>query len=810
MVGKRIQYTGQQPPSGAARVVSSGKIVPSLPSQIGATKVDPTAKKQKAATPQGPRGSIASIPTDISRVLHDVRFRVVDAFEGVSRPWGPYFAVKPSFYELDAPELISAVERRAAERAFVAPTSPDSPVQISVPALDGPPVAQASGSDDRIFLDQIQARDANIRLRYGLPARAAGEPFYSGVRHPSDASPQMLKVTEPLFSGQAFWMLGTNGLLNRSTERNGAGVLPSGEFIIAKRCSDSAPSPATSFRWSTESIQVLLRTRRGVVPGPVVPHICDLSAAQWWWRLGFALASDNSIVEALDRVNTKTGRFDLDPNASAPEGWYAQVAYVEALFQCVANGFNSANIPWYIDPLSRQLFRDWFAGHASNEFDSRTDYNDGLWFSAREQCGERRFAVLRPRIGENADQSAMAGEMPSRLRSMWKNLVSAQDSRVLEFVQRAGVMLWSTGADSDPYMASEAYNRSFATNLTMYGPTNELAGHWWDARAFARGSGSDPKGSLSASERGYLDSGESPWNLWAHRPVSEGFASDWYAKILHAPPLQPRDRISDWRAGGFDHPGTASVHVQGTVPLRWYVAYAREWLRMLCQDEPVSSELPPDMPSVRADRRWSGFAGATLPRRSVGEVLQQSLSYALDVNLTWGSLYGGRERLAAALVEKSAQFGRSQPNRAIRAVTGVVSGIGGAVGSALLPGVGALVGTGVDFLGSILAVAIPSYDCSGYGRDDLGRPKPMFERTYLGGNPETGTDPSFSVPLPFAFCRTRVELPPILPVPVSEPDSPAAPQVETKSNVLGTLVPVGLALASAAVVYYSLRRSSSE
>jgi len=192
----------------------------------------------------------------------------------------------------------------------------------------------------------------------------------------------------------------------------------------------------------------------------------------------------------------------------------------------------------------------------------------------------------------------------------------------------------------------------------------------------------------------------------------------------------------------------------------------------------------------------------------------------LDVNLTWCSLYGGQERLAAALVEKSAQFGRSQPNRAIRAVTGVVSGIGGAVGSALLPGVGALVGTGVDFLGSILAVAIPSYDCSGYGRDDLGRPKPMFERTYLGGNPETGTDPSFSVPLPFAFCRTRVELPPILPVPVSDPEPepepepesepPAAPQVETKSNVLGTLVPVGLALASAAVVYYSLRRSSSE
>jgi len=542
----------------------------------------------------------------------------------------------------------------------------------------------------------------------------------------------------------------------------------------------------------------------------VIPHYCDLSVAQWWWRVGFALASDNSIIEALDRANTRTGRFDANPSADGPEGWEAQASYVRALFECIARGYDAMNVPWYIDPLARELFRDWFAGHAGNEFDAASDYNSGYWFSTREQCGEKRFAVLRPRISPGADDLSNVGEMPARLSSMWKNLVSAQDLRTLEFVQKAGVMLWSGSETSDPYMASSAQNRGFASNLTMYGPTNELSGIWWDARAFARGSGVTPKGSLLEGEVGFLDSGGSPWNLWGHRPISRTFSGDWYAKILHAPPLQPRDRISDWRAGGFDHPGVAGVHVQGAVPLRWYVAYAREWLSMLCQDDPVSPSPAPDMPSVRPDRRWPGFGSMSLPRRSVGEVLQQSLSSALQTNLTWGSIYGSQQRLAQVLADKSAEFGRSQPNRTIGAITGVTSAIGTAVGTALVPAVGSLVGIGVDTIGRIMAAAIPEYVCDRYGRDDLGRAKPVFERTYLSGDPEKDVVPSFSVTLPFGFCRTLVELPPVREVPPAPSLAPPPPADDSSGNAAKILVPMGLAVGALAAVYFISRSRRQE
>lgn len=765
-----------------------------------------------------PQGGGTDPRFDLSKTYRDVRFRVVDPLDGRVRPWGPYYAVKPLLSELNDPEVIAMVEARAAsiEGVVVAGVASVSGVQnLTVTEGIGAPVVRVSGTDDGPMLDQIRLADAQVRMLYGMPDRGVGEPFfYHELQHPSVSDPSLLKITAPFFSGQRFWLRNPGGRGVPATDATGLGMLPSGELLVAKDCSPRAPQPAKAFEWKEERIQVLLSARGQTVPGPVIPHYCDLSVAQWWWRIGFALASDNSIVEALDKVSTITGRFNDAPSADGPEGWETQAAYVRALFECIARGYDAANIPWYIDPLARQLFRDWFAGHADNEFDPRSDYNAGYWFSTREQCGEKRFAVLRPRITPGADSLSTVGEMPARLTSMWRNLVSAEDQRTLEFVQKAGVLLWSGSATSDPYMAASAQNRGFASNLTMYGPSNELSGFWWDARAFARGTGSDPKSALTSAETGRLDSGSSPWNLWGNRPIARSFSDDWYAKLLHAPPLQPRDRISDWRAGGFDHQGVAGVHVQGTVPLRWYVAYAREWLQMLCQDDPVSSSAAPDMPSVRSDRRWSGFGTSSLPRRSVGEVLQQSLSNALQINLTWGSIYGSQQRLAQVLAEKSAEFGRSQPNRVIGAVSSATSSIGTAVGTALLPGVGSLIGVGIDTIGKILAAAIPEYVCDGYGRDDLGRAKPIFERTYLSGDPERGVKPSFSVSLPFGFCRTVVELPPILLVPDApvRRDPVRRDQEEEKDSgsMAKVLVPVGLAVAGIAAVYFVSRSRRQE
>lgn len=879
---KTIKYS--QKPSGALNIRDLA-IGNQSKSGIGAVGLGAVTIKDVSAVKEAKVEPTAVDPRfDVSKTKKDIikyRVRVVDPLDGRARAWGPYFAIKPLLSEIDDPEAISRVEARAAERGsavFVAGL-----ISIVTGQGLGQFVAVPSGGDDGPMLDQIQLVDAQIRMLYQLPARVAGGPFFhQDLRHPADQYPSLLKITTPFFTGQRFWLTGSMRSSVQPTDATGLGMLPSGEFLVAKACIPNAPAPATAFSWKKEQIQVLLRAGGQVVPGPVIPHYCDLSVAQWWWRIGFALASDNSIIEALDTADTKTGRFPFQvyselsseelsarrsraiselavvvaagthpagshnwtgaldyhlgnkgisdrertilltnqnalaslsaasPYSTSNDGWDAQASYVRALFECIARGYDAMNVPWYIDPLARELFRDWFAGHAGNEFDPASDYNSGYWFSTREQCGEKRFAVLRPRISPGADDLSLAGEMPARLSSMWKNLVSAQDLRTLEFVQKAGVMLWSGSETSDPYMASSAQNRGFASNLTMYGPTNELSGIWWDARAFARGSGVTPKGSLLEGEVGFLDSGGSPWNLWGHRPISRTFSGDWYAKILHAPPLQPRDRISDWRAGGFDHPGVAGVHVQGAVPLRWYVAYAREWLSMLCQDDPVSPSPAPDMPSVRPDRRWPGFGSMSLPRRSVGEVLQQSLSSALQTNLTWGSIYGSQQRLAQVLADKSAEFGRSQPNRTIGAITGVTSAIGTAVGTALVPAVGSLVGIGVDTIGRIMAAAIPEYVCDRYGRDDLGRAKPVFERTYLSGDPEKDVVPSFSVTLPFGFCRTLVELPPVREVPPAPSLAPPPPADDSSGNAAKILVPMGLAVGALAAVYFISRSRRQE
>lgn len=163
---------------------------------------------------------------------------------------------------------------------------------------------------------------------------------------------------------------------------------------------------------------------------------------------------------------------------------------------------------------------------------------------------------------------------------------------------------------------------------------------------------------------------------------------------------------------------------------------------------------------------------------------------------------------------KSAEFGRSQPNRVIGAVSSATSSIGTAVGTALLPGVGSLIGVGIDTIGKILAAAIPEYVCDGYGRDDLGRAKPIFERTYLSGDPERGVKPSFSVSLPFGFCRTVVELPPILLVPDApvRRDPVRRDQEEEKDSgsMAKVLVPVGLAVAGIAAVYFVSRSRRQE
>ena len=274
---------------------------------------------------------------------------------------------------------------------------------------------------------------------------------------------------------------------------------------------------------------------------------------------------------------------------------------------------------------------------------------------------------------------------------------------------------WSGAADKDPYIATSTINRGFASGFAM----------GWDV-FFASPLGlsrepNEAEASLYARQ-GNRVSDRSDWDMSGAKPSLEWqrigdtvdrpdiFNEDWYAKIIHAPPLQDRNNISDWRTAGFDPAGVAGVDVQGSVPLRWYLAWFREWALALTTEDPPSMLLASELPMVDPGRSWVGFGpGRVIPRRTAGAVLRDVKTYAMSVNLAWGQVLGGQGRFAAALAQKAEEFGHAQPNAVIRMVGGVISAVGGGIvsavgGKAIGEAAGTLAGAGVTMLTELLEI----------------------------------------------------------------------------------------------------------
>lgn len=572
---------------------------------------------------------------------------------------------------------------------------------------------------------RVIAEDNAIRVREGLAGR--GTTYFNAARGMTVTAPENEFYRWPLDSTEFSLPVSTSRptpffnyqwtVFRNSQYLNLAGllkedafVLPDKEIIVALDCPEQGPTPRQQADWKKESVQLFLRGPGGqMFPGPMVDHYCDLSVARWWFEIALALATDNRIIARLDSVNPDKGLFPEQANLDGPWnpiGWYTQVYYVRAIAEAIANGYNAMNIPWYIDPVARALYRDWFAGHDPDEFDVRANYNDRNWFTNTEQCNEKRYAVLRPRIQPNSWENTSVGQMPALLSRMWNVLhPDPNDRRTLEFLQKAGVMLWSGDVSRDPYVSQSAYNRGFASGFAMgwdvfFASTLALPREPTDAekRLFVGSTVRSEQGALIGAAIGTAifpgvgtavgawlggsmagDATARAWDLSDSKPTlpQSLLSEDWYASIVHAPPAQDRNNICDWRAGGFDPAGVPGVHVQGTVPLRWYVAWLREWAMACTTIEPVSQQTAAEMPTVSPGRRWAGFRSGGVPRRDVGTVLRASKTYAMDINLTWGAQFGGQERFADLLGQKAREFGASQPNATIRMVGGIVGQVGG-------------------------------------------------------------------------------------------------------------------------------------
>ena len=400
-------------------------------------------------------------------------------------------------------------------------------------------------------------------LFYRLP-RNGSEIDYLGMNMEGWSHP------DPFFSYQ-WTIFRSNPKLNiANTAKSDSWILPDMEVIVSPPCPERGPEPRRSADWKKESVQVFLRGPGSrMFPGPMIEHYCDLSVARWWFEIALALATDNRIISRLDSVSPDTGLFPEQSREGDmnPIGWYAQTYYVRAIAEAIANGYNALNLPWYIDPVARALYRDWFAGHDPDEYNVRSNYNQNNWFTNTEQCNEKRYTVLRARIRPNSYENMSVGQMPALLSRLWNvTHPDPNDRRTLEFLQKAGVMLWAESAERDPYVAPNSYNRGFASGFAM----------GWDVffaspLALAR-EPTSAEGELyrNSRKRGTDTWGQNmQWDLSDSKPTlpSPLFSEDWYASLIHAPPLQDRNNLCVSRAGGFDPAGIPNVPVQATAPL---------------------------------------------------------------------------------------------------------------------------------------------------------------------------------------------------------------------------------------------------
>lgn len=179
--------------------------------------------------------------------------------------------------------------------------------------------------------------------------------------------------------------------------------------------------------------------------------------------------------------------------------------------------------------------------------------------------------------------------------------------------------------------------------------------------------------------------------------------------------------------------------------------------------------LPPDELVAFVRAMFSALNVETGVGRNFEQAILHSRAYVVQFNLDAANANGGLESWISALGNRDANLLRQQtaPSPDVQATIAAVGAIGGSVAAGLTvanPLAGAIAALALGAITTIakfvdmLSVKAPT----GVGRDDLGRYKPVFERGWLGGDPNQ-TDvsrgaPEFKLPAPPAFSTTQAPL----------------------------------------------------
>ena len=588
------------------------------------------------------------------------------------------------------------------------------------------------------------------------------------------------------------------------------------KYGVSATCAMESTSDAVQFEKYRVKTCSLLEFGARARPAAIVQHYADLDVARRWFEYAFALATDDTIIASLDAVNPKTGRWD-DNGGAEPIGFLAQVRYVRAIAEAIANGYNALNIPWLNDPIARGLWRDYFAGQDSGSDTSvTTDYNSGHFFSKNRDAERLNSNLVRAFIKA---RNSNAGAIPSSLSALVARVVPQQDRHPIRFYSSAGVMLTAiTATEGSPYYASRAINRGFATaSLSDNRATSAFTSRHevLESPDLSRDNVRDPRFAVRL----------------ANVDNTEVYNADWYAN-RNDPDRVRRDwgiasgaEYTDWRAFSYDTWITGGEEeISATAPLRWYLQWLREWAKSLTVTQPMVSDGRVEgcpVPSQRSPQTQAG-----IPRRDAVRILVDALSWSSDLNMRWVRALGERSFEEALLrsVEDQVSASVPEPNRTVTLVGETIGGIGGGIGNMLMPGVGSVIGAGVSAITSLIARLIPEPVRLSFGRDDLGRPKPSFERLALDGSIRTGQKPAFNR-VPPGYCRSRTADPAVmlesrlcgssagatgledelLPLPPMPDGGELPPPVPTTSSIAPMIVLVVLVAIAAA---FAMRRKA--
>lgn len=420
-------------------------------------------------------------------------------------------------------------------------------------------------------------------------------------------------------------------------------------------------------------------------------------------------------------------------------------------------GYNALNVPWYMDPEARKLFRQFIAGPpqdhggftATSEFGSLLNYND-QWF-----------------VPGHIDPGFSQSVVSQRMQALVRSVPELNDPNTMQVPT-----LWPiTVVPAD----------LGGPGLAVKNP--------WDV-SLSLGGGGSPNNAADPTYADYVEN----FFVW------KGFQDEQNFSLV-SPPVYCENRPGSWaNCQSRDAFSPAGPNIDDTHPFNGVTNGS--WRTFSWQNNPfnpklISTPLIFYVPWIDA---WASSVTSRAPQ----SIAVAARLYTVYVNSSKAVSSGGSAVFVNQVVslpglENSlATTGNEQD--AMRIAATAVAGVGAALAVATY-GISAIIGGGIALGLTVGAASIRN--TPHIARDDLGRFKPIIDRGWLAGNPAVPGDlgrPPISVPAPKGWVRPFAYSPiaprysisdfkPLLPPAPGTPGGPIIPPVGYMVDANGNIVP---------------------